>query len=508
MKALRNPAAVMILLALSACSTFDSQPNSSNQSTPKASLDNPVSIQPQTFVMRGEVVLGHEVRSITPCGSQQQYWLDLPSDQFQQALKLVRSPYAPLYGEVVGHLATGQADGFVADYNARFIVDSINILSAENPKRCDQPVKPTHAFGNEPFWSVSFADKQLTLQKPGEAKQQLTLNSSRIESDRRRYQFDEGWLELNKRSCVDGMSDSLYGWSSTLNLDGTTYQGCATLSNKDATSNWSGFYQATSTQASNFSVSLKVSPDHSAITTYSYDNGESDSVERGYWQQLNQEQIQVVMTHHQQQPLLSERIFTRDGNKLTAEQEKVGNMVYPIADGGLTLFKSEQTGQSEPAEFNPLAIPASAEFNPKVDKTLRDYFRANNTDPTGTRYRWLSYDLNGDGDKELLVQLDWCGSGGCTLLIFDNQQQTWQFNSRITLVRTPINVGTNKHNDWQDLILFVSGGGAVPNQHNLKYDGSKYPLNPSMAPVANYDEISQIQLFSDGLTPHQQGIAL
>lgn len=508
MKALRNPAAVMTLLALTACSTFDSLQESSTPSTAKASLDNPASVQAQTFVMRGEVILGHEVRSITPCGSQTQYWLDLPNDKFQQALKLVPSPYAPLYAEVVGHLATGQADGFVADYTARFIVDSINILSAENPKRCDKPAKPTNAFGNEPYWSVSFSNKHLEFQKLGEEKQKLLLSSSRIEKERRRYQFDTGFLELNKRSCVDGMSDSLYGWSATLQHNGTTYNGCATLSNKDATSNWTGFYQAASTQTSSFSVRLDIEPDHTATTTYSYSDGESDSVERGYWQQLNTNQVQVVMTHHQQQPLLSERIFTRKGEQLTADKEKVGNLVYPIADGGLTLFKSEGNKSSIQGANGSLTIPATSEFNPKVDQALRDYFRSINTDPTGTRYRWLSYDLNSDGDKELLVQLDWCGSGGCTLLIFDNQQQSWKFNSRITLVRTPINLGINKHNDWQDLILFVSGGGAAPNQHNLKYDGSKYPLNPSTSPVANYDEISQIQLFSDGLTPHQEGISL
>ncbi|TMX37508.1 hypothetical protein [Vibrio sp. Hep-1b-8] len=508
MKALRNPAAVMTLLTLSACSTFDSQQVTSTPTTPKASLDNPASIQAQTFVMRGEVILGHEVRSITPCGSQQQYWLDLPNDRFQQALKLVPSPYSPLYAEVVGHLATGQADGFVADYTARFIVDSINILSAENPKRCDQPVKPTSAFGNEPYWSVAFSDKFLTFQKLGEEKQQLALKSSRIETDRRRYQFDAGSLELNKRSCVDGMSDSLYGWSATLQLGDSTYNGCAMLSNKDATHNWTGVYQATSTQASNFSVSLNIASDHTATTTYSYNDGESDSVERGYWQQLNPNQVQVVMTHHQQQPLLSERIFSREGNQITADKEKVGNMVYPIADGGLTLFKSEQSASTTYGTTSPLAIPATAEFNPKVDKALRDYFSANGIDPTGTRYRWLSYDLNGDGHNELLAQLDWCGSGGCTLLIFDNQQQDWRFNSKITLVRTPINVGVNKQSGWQDLVLFVSGGGAIPNQHVLKYNGVKYPLNPSTAPVAGYDEISPIQLFSDGLTPHQQGITL
>ncbi|NOH25986.1 COG3650 family protein [Vibrio europaeus] len=510
MKALRNPAAVIILLALQACSTSTTIKDSESKPVVQASLDKPDTIKPQTFVMRGEVVLGHEVRSITPCGSNQQYWLDISDDRFHQALKLVRSPYAPLYGEVIGHLETGQADGFVADYSARFVVDSINLLSAENPKRCDQALKPTRAFGNEPFWSIDFASNALTFQKIGEDKRQLALSSSRIESDRRRYQFEGGSLELNQRSCIDGMSDSLYGWSATLELEGNSYQGCATLSNQDATQDWTGLYQAASTKSSNFSVALKIFPDHSATTTYSYTTGEADSVESGYWQQLNKDQIQIVMTRHQQQALLSERIFTRDGYQLSASQEKVGSLIYPIADGGLTLFKAQQDTQSatSKATSNPQAISSSAEFNPKVDNAIREYFKSDNIDPADTKYRWLEYDLNGDGNKELLVQLNWCGSGGCTLLLFENQQQQWHFNSRITLVRTPINLGLEQTDGWQDLILFVSGGGATPNQHVLKYQGDSYPLNPSSAPVANYDQISPIQLFSDGQTPHQQGVVM
>jgi len=509
MKALRNPAVAITLLALQACSTSTTIDDNAPQAV-KARLDKPDTIKPQTFVMRGEVVVGHEVRSITPCGSNQQYWLDISDDRFHQALKLVRSPYAPLYGEVIGHLETGQTDGFVADYNARFVVDSINILSAENPNRCDQPLKPTRAFGNEPFWSVSFDHNALTMHKMGEKKRQLALTTSRIESDRRRYQFDGGSLELNQRSCVDGMSDSLYGWSATLQLDNNRYQGCATLSNQDATQDWIGVYQAASTKSSHFSVALKVLPDHSATTTYSYTTGEADSVETGYWQQLNQDQIQVVMTRHQQQPLLSERIFTRNGYQISTSQEKVGNLIYPIADGGLTLFKSQQSSDTTQANTpaSSEAIPSSAEFNPKVDQALRKYFKSEDIDSTGTRYRWLEYDLNGDGKKELLAQLDWCGSGGCTLLIFENHQQEWRFNSRVSLVRTPINLGLEQNNGWQDLVLFVSDGGAIPNQHVLKHQGGRYPLNPSSAPVADYGQISPVQLFSDGQTPHQQGVLL
>ncbi|MFN3019103.1 COG3650 family protein [Vibrio coralliilyticus] len=506
MKALRNPVAVTTLLALQACSGFQS--GSEQAHTPQATLNDPSSVKPQTFVMRGEVILGHEVRSIVPCGSQQQYWLDLPEDRFQQGMKLVRSPYAPLYGEVIGHLEPSGKEGFAADYAARFVVDKINLLTAENTQRCAQPAQPTKAFGNEPFWSVQFADNALKFSQMGQEAQQLELTTTKIEADRRRYTFSNGQLELNLRSCSDGMSDSLYGWSSTLTISDKTYRGCATLSNQDTTQRWAATYQAQASKNAPFSVSLAMNPDHTASTTYSYQNGGSDTVEKGFWQQLNPSQVQVVGTHLQGQPLTSERLYTEKDHTLTAKQEKVGSVVYDIAEGGLTLYKAGNAHSSQQTVADSNKVPSSDEFNPQVDQALRDYFKGEKQDPTGTRYRWLTYDLNGDGNKELLAQLDWCGSGGCTLLIFDNVEQKWQFNSRITLVQTPLNLGTKSHQNWRDLVMFVSGGGAVPNQHTLQFNGTHYPLNPSVAPVANYDEISPVQLFSDGLTPHQGGVTL
>tara|TARA_Y100001956_G_scaffold82613_1_gene104341 strand:- start:6358 stop:7890 length:1533 start_codon:yes stop_codon:yes gene_type:complete len=510
MKALQNPVALATLLALQACSMSPS--TTETATTPTATLADPASVKPQTFVMRGQVVLGHEVSSITPCGSQQQYWLDLPRDRFQQGLSLVRAPYEPLYGEVIGHMAPAGEDGFASDYPARFVVDQVNLLSAENPNRCDLPLKATYAFGVEPSWSVKFDQGDLTFNQIGMAPQSLAITSSRLELDRRRYTFERGSLELKQQSCVDGMSDSLYGWTSTFTIDNKTYQGCATLSNQDATQDWAATYQAQATKGSPFTVTLRLNPDHTASTVYSYPSGESDTVEKGYWQQLSPKQVQVVSTHLQGQPLLSERLYLRDGYQLSTEQEKVGSVVYDITNGGLTLFKSKPISSQASAVSEPSLsankIPSSDQFNPAVDKALREYFKQHKTDPTGTRYRWLTYDLNGDGDKELLVQLDWCGSGGCTLLMFESHQQAWRFNSRITLVQTPINLGKQANHQWHDLVLFVSGGGAVPNQHILKYDGISYPLNPSTAPIANYDEISQVQLFSDGLTPFQGGVTL
>ena len=516
MKALRNPVALSIILLLQACS---SQPSPSSVQPAHVTLDSETPTPTQTFMLRGEVVLGHEVRSLTPCGSNQQYWLDLSNDRFAQGMKLVRSPYSPLYGEIVGHLEPTGQQGFAANYAAKFVVESINLLSAENPKRCQQALKPTRAFGNEPSWSAHFESDQLVFQRMGFEAQSFTVERKRLEQTRRRYSWQDGSLELNQRSCVDGMSDSLYGWASTLTIGDKQYQGCATLANQDNTQHWVDDYHAASTKAQHFTVTMALNPDHTAMTTYAYNNGDGDSVEHGFWQQINPDQVQVVMTHLQQQPLLSERIFTRDGHQLNAKKERVGDVIYAINDGGLTLYKAKvaltQTGTQSGAEGSSLTrlpqgddIPSSAQFDAEVDKALRDYFAMHNTDPNGTKYRWLTYDLNGDGQPELLAQLDWCGSGGCTLLIFEQHQQAWRFNSKITLVQTPFNLGTQAHGEWQDLVMFVSGGGAVPNQHVLRHNGISYPLNPSVEPVANYDELSPVQLFSDGVTPHQEGLIL
>ncbi|MCV5374215.1 hypothetical protein OFD18_39165, partial [Escherichia coli] len=71
-------------------------------------------------------------------------------------------------------------------------------------------------------------------------------------------------------------------------------------------------------------------------------------------------------------------------------------------------------------------VPSSAEFDSKVDAAVRNYFFIHQTPPNNNQYRWLTYDLNSDGNEELLVQLDWCGSGGCTLLIFEHHEKEWR----------------------------------------------------------------------------------
>ncbi|MEZ8885193.1 hypothetical protein FCV60_21920 [Vibrio sp. F13] len=514
MKVMKNPVTWLVAFALQGCVTAPDTPQQPEQ--PPANLDEPLSIQPKTFIMRGQVVVGHESRTFTPCGSQQQYWLDLSPELALEAQGLSTRPYQALYGELIGHLTVPSQTGYNADFTARFVVDQVNILTAENPDRCVQPLRSTRVFGNEPFWSATFDKDQLKYTKMGEQPQTLDIESSRTTSSSRDYQLEgkaaQGKLNLTKESCSDGMSDSIYGWHAKLNLNDSNYNGCATVSNQDPTLDWSGLYFASSTQNSGFSINLELNNDHSAITTYSYSNGDPSIVEQGFWQQLNQNQVQVVMTRHQQQYLISERIFTLDNGKLIAEKEKVGNVVYPIANGGLVLFEAKsaqaQVNTTTNVDLTAKQVNSSDQLDPKVDQAIREYFKINNSSPDDTKYRWLTYDLNGDGKEELFAQLDWCGSGGCTLLIFENHQDNWRFNSRVTLVKGDIRLGKSQNHGWQDLIFNVSGGGATPAKHTLSYSGVSYPLNPSVAPVADDADISDVVLFADGISPAQSGVKL
>ena len=514
MKVMKNPVTWLVAFALQGCVSAPDTPQ--QPELPPATLDEPLSIQPQTFIMRGQVVVGHESRTFTPCGSQQQYWLDLSPELALEAQGLATRPYQALYGELIGHLTVPSQTGYNADFTARFVVDQVNVLTAENPDRCDQPLRATRAFGNEPYWSATFDKDQLKYTKMGEEPQRLDIESSRTSPSTRDYQLKgnqgQGELNLKKESCSDGMSDSIYGWHAKLNLNDSNYNGCAMVANQDPTLNWSGLYFASSTQDTGFSINLELNDDHSAITTYSYSNGDPSIVEQGFWQQLNQNQVQVVMTRHQQQYLISERVFTLDNGKLVAEKEKVGNVVYPIANGGLVLFEAkseqEQVNTTTNVDLTAKQINSSDQLDQKVDQAIREYFKINNTDPDNTQYRWLTYDLNGDGKEELFAQLDWCGSGGCTLLIFENHQDNWRFNSRVTLVKGDIRLGKSQSHGWQDLIFNVSGGGATPAKHTLSYTGVSYPLNPSVAPVANDADISDVVLFADGVSAAQSGVKL
>src|ERR1700732_3658792 len=61
-------------------------------------------------------------------------------------------------------------------------------------------------------------------------------------------------------------------------------------------------------------------------------------------------------------------------------------------------------------------------------------------------------DLNGDGVDEAVVYLlgsNWCGSGGCNMLVLRQEHGSWKVVSTITIVRPPVRVLESTSNGWR-----------------------------------------------------------
>jgi hypothetical protein len=106
-------------------------------------------------------------------------------------------------------------------------------------------------------------------------------------------------------------------------------------------------------------------------------------------------------------------------------------------------------------------------------------------DPASYELDFALVDLNGDGIPDAIVLFKGphnCGSGGCTLEILRGTQLGFEFLSRSTISREPIQILAERRFGWYSFTVSVSGGGAKSCNAVMRFNGQKYPLNPSLAP--------------------------
>jgi hypothetical protein len=104
-------------------------------------------------------------------------------------------------------------------------------------------------------------------------------------------------------------------------------------------------------------------------------------------------------------------------------------------------------------------------------------------------FRFALVDLNGDGRADAIVLTSgplWCGSGGCTMLIFQGVENGFEFVSKSTISNPPIRVSKTTVHGWRTLIVYSKGKGDVSMRFNKSL---RYPLNPSTQPKASGAEV-------------------
>ena len=122
-------------------------------------------------------------------------------------------------------------------------------------------------------------------------------------------------------------------------------------------------------------------------------------------------------------------------------------------------------------------------------------------------FTYALVDLNDDGMPDAVVLLtgrDWCGSGGCTMLILKGMRNGFTLLSKATISNQPIKVLPDREHGWHTLLVSVKGGGIQPGGLVLmRFNGTKFPLNPSVQPRATQEQISSATtlVFQQGTTP-------
>lgn len=115
------------------------------------------------------------------------------------------------------------------------------------------------------------------------------------------------------------------------------------------------------------------------------------------------------------------------------------------------------------------------------------------------QYSYDTFDLNNDGKKEVFVALIspyFCGSGGCTLLILNPD---FTLNSRLTVVDNfPLHASSKSTKGWRDLVIPSKG------ERLVKYNGKKYPANPSTQPKVKAKDVADKQPILEGAYDKKQ----
>jgi hypothetical protein len=130
------------------------------------------------------------------------------------------------------------------------------------------------------------------------------------------------------------------------------------------------------------------------------------------------------------------------------------------------------------------AQPASQEQSLRA--FLQARFHEDRANYPDTRYVSAWSDLNGDGRPEAFVYLisgAYCGSGGCNLMIFTQHGGSWHEVADMSVTNPPIRVLESRTRGWNDLIVFVAGGGSRGYMALLRFNGRSYPDNPTVAPA-------------------------
>ncbi len=127
-----------------------------------------------------------------------------------------------------------------------------------------------------------------------------------------------------------------------------------------------------------------------------------------------------------------------------------------------------------------------------ADTAVRPFLQAYLSRPpfgADSSTRFSAAPINGaDGATEEIVVYvsgkQWCGSGGCPLVILAPRGGSYNVMGRVSITWPPIRALGHTTRGRHDIGVWVQGGGIQPGYEAiLQFNGTKYPSNPTVPPA-------------------------
>ena len=131
------------------------------------------------------------------------------------------------------------------------------------------------------------------------------------------------------------------------------------------------------------------------------------------------------------------------------------------------------------------ALPTAPGPDPRVDR-LKAWAKTAYADMGTLMLKWGAADLDADGKDEVLAYVGgpmMCGTGGCPLSILRDDGNRFELISRTSVNQLPLGVLDTWTGGMRDIWVTVSGGGMPEQTRRLKWNGRRYPFNPTVAPA-------------------------
>ncbi|AGH80413.1 hypothetical protein PCNPT3_02355 [Psychromonas sp. CNPT3] len=419
---------------------------------------------------KGELKFIGKQTYFTPCATDDLFLIRNDTKIKDIYSQLNRIKNTPLYIEL-------SAEIYITpnDKEARMRVDDIYYLTQKNILlQCAKHAGPfsLKAQGASPFWRLT-VDKNLILLASKAINQAYKITKEPIVSSNQtsivatNEQGKMLRLIYQESPCYASKNKEYWGYKAQLETPWNNFSGCLKIQATPITNNVMGDYQ--STEQSDL-ISLSLNAQHQVVFNQKTEN----IIKTGFWKNKSADEIVIMLTKQGNNPLQEEYVFSRTQQTLRAVAINKNNQRSPLL---IPLIFTKVTKQVKPALLTPTDaknINPNERLDKKVQHALAVYFHAQNSDPKNTQFSVVKYDLNDDGINDAIIMLDWCNrSNACEMLIFKGTKtkEAYIFNSRISAVKTPLNVTTDLHYLWKSLLFKTDQQSFL-----LDFDGINYTL--------------------------------